>query len=1028
MFRKLFILFLSVFLIIPFASASVSAETDWKSGETPEETCSERIDNGNEDSIQSIHSMTDLEYRAKYAAFLADPRWKDTTPWSQGMTPYLGGGQGTGCFAYASDFAKYMYGENLWSENTDGRFYGTSEIRAGDILRTNEGGQHWVVVLERNGDSLTTAEGAVNWRPEYWCDYQVLVASNKYKISDGALYNSYSWTNVGPGFGFHYLSMSHSAPINHGNDAYGFLIAQDKWLHLTASATDPYKQLTISEKNNGRDPRQIFHLVRQSDGSYHITNEYWEGYSGSSWYVDAKGAGTVNGTAVTLCGYSGSRAQNWYFYAISNEPYQAIIMPGHCSLTMDITGGNMNSGTPIQLYEINHTASQYFVFYNVTGNGWTYSKPGRPSASVYTGETSVAEDTEVNLSWTASALVNDFDKRTYTLTVNDENGNTVLKKEGLTETKYPYTFEESGQYSVQIRAVNSYYRDWYTDSQTVSITVGSAGIPVTAISLSETSITMTEGSTHVLTALVSPDDATDKTIIWSSSDSSVADVNSAGLVTALKAGTAVITAASANGTITASCDVTVEAKPEAVSGVSLDKTNITLIEGSSSKLRATVLPDSALNTNVSWNSADPSIATVSATGTVKAISAGTTVITVTTEDGGKTASCTVTVTARIPVDSISLDKATLSMKPGDSENLTVSILPANATNRTVSWSSDNTEVATVAWPGIVTAVKAGTAVITATAEDGNKTASCTVTVTDVSDPISIESVSLALKEKIESRFYVYVPDSELATTDINLTFNGKTTTYHAADITPKTFNSKPCRIVSAATFAKQMRDDIKVTVTKTGTTDLKYLEYKEAPVTEGLHFKIEDYVKLVEEKSADEKLIDLVHKMDNYGKYAQIQFNNYNRESFTEPDNIPEDYDDSRLVEYLADNDGAVDGLEYTSGSLELESDTGLRVYFKLTGSDTISSYTFKVDGTKATPVKKGTQYYVSIKNIPARLMSEPHTVTVTDKAGNTLTTTYSGLSYPAAVLASTAAPESLKNLARAIDLYAEAALAYFGE
>ena len=142
----------------------------------------------------------------------------------------------------------------------------------------------------------------------------------------------------------------------------------------------------------------------------------------------------------------------------------------------------------------------------------------------------------------------------------------------------------------------------------------------------------------------------------------------------------------------------------------------------------------------------------------------------------------------------------------------------------------------------------------------------------------------------------------------------------------------------------------------------------------------------------------------------------------------PADYDDSRLSQYLVNNEGSVTGLAYTSGSLELESDTGLRVYYKLTGTDVISTYTFKVDGQKVTPVKKGTQYYVSIKNIPARLMNKPHTVTVTDKAGNTLTTTYSGLSYPAAVVASDLAPDSLKDLCRSIDLYAEAALAYFGE
>ena len=373
-------------------------------------------------------------------------------------------------------------------------------------------------------------------------------------------------------------------------------------------------------------------------------------------------------------------------------------------------------------------------------------------------------------------------------------------------------------------------------------------------------------------------------------------------------------------------------------------------------------------------------------------------------------------------ENIILDQSQLTIKPGKTAALTASISsPDN--NQTVTWISTNPAAATVNSNGLVTGVSEGTATITASVS--GCTATCTVTVID---PINIESVSLALKEKIEARFYVYVPDSELNTTDINLTFNGKTTTYHAADITPKTYNKKPCRIVSVDTFAKQMRDDIKVTVTKTGTTDLKYLEYKEAPVTEGLHYKIEDYFKAAEANSTNESLIDLVHKIDNYGKYAQIQFNNYNRESFDEADPIPEDYDDSRLTPYLVKNAGSATGLQYTSGSLELESDTGLRVYYKLTGTDAISTYTFKVDGTKVTPVKKGTQYYVSIKNIPARLMNKPHTVTVTDKAGNTLTTTYSGLSYPAAVLASDIAPESLKNLCRAIDLYAEAALAYFGE
>ena len=291
----------------------------------------------------------------------------------------------------------------------------------------------------------------------------------------------------------------------------------------------------------------------------------------------------------------------------------------------------------------------------------------------------------------------------------------------------------------------------------------------------------------------------------------------------------------------------------------------------------------------------------------------------------------------------------------------------------------------------------------------------------------IQRISLILKEKIEAKFYIYVPDSDLATTDIVVKFNGKETLLEADAFEPKTMDGKDCVVVSVSTFAKQMRDDIQITVQDRETEAPKYLERNEKDVTEGFHFKVADYVKLAEANSDDPALLDLVHKMDNYGRYAQIQFK-YNLGSFDQADPI-EDFDDSELEKYKVWNEGSVDGLEYMAGSLELESDTGIRVYYKLQEGADISNYTFTVDGGPAQPVhKKGNQYYIAVKGIPARLMHKPHIIAVTDQAGNTLTTTYRSLSYPAAVVASDAAPESLKNLCRSIDLYAEAALTYFGE
>ena len=249
---------------------------------------------------------------------------------------------------------------------------------------------------------------------------------------------------------------------------------------------------------------------------------------------------------------------------------------------------------------------------------------------------------------------------------------------------------------------------------------------VTNITLSSESISLVEGDSQTLTATVSPSNATNKKVIWTSTDGSIASVDN-GKVTALKPGRTTIKATSDDGGKTATCQVTVNARVYNVESVRLDKTSITLTEGDSETLTATVYPDNATNKNVSWKSSDESVATVS-NGVVTALKAGTVTITVTTEDGSKTATCQVTVNARIyNVESVSLDKTNITLIEGDSETLTATVYPDNATNKNVSWSSSDESVAAVS-NGTVTALKAGTATITVTTEDGRKTASCQVIV------------------------------------------------------------------------------------------------------------------------------------------------------------------------------------------------------------------------------------------------------------------------------------------------------------
>ena len=170
-------------------------------------------------------------------------------------------------------------------------------------------------------------------------------------------------------------------------------------------------------------------------------------------------------------------------------------------------------------------------------------------------------------------------------------------------------------------------------------------IHVESISLDETELNMLTGDKATLSATVLPDNAKNKSVTWSSSDESVATVNNRGRVTAAGAGTATITATSVEGGLTATCTINVTQKNVPVVGVSLNADEVEINVGGTSSLVATVLPVNATNKGVSWNSTDPNVATVSDDGFVTAISAGETIITVTTSDGGYTDYCIIKVIA-----------------------------------------------------------------------------------------------------------------------------------------------------------------------------------------------------------------------------------------------------------------------------------------------------------------------------------------------------------------------------------------------
>jgi len=282
---------------------------------------------------------------------------------------------------------------------------------------------------------------------------------------------------------------------------------------------------------------------------------------------------------------------------------------------------------------------------------------------------------------------------------------------------------------------------------------------VSGVSLNITKYTINQGGILALTAIVTPLTAKDPSVVWSSSDESIATVSAKGRVTAVSAGSAVITASSAGGNKAAQCDLTVLPVGEQiinVTSVVIDyyitggnvqhnvdqdpKVENQISGGRNYEMHATVYPENATNKEVTWEITNPKVSSITADGVLSATGAGRTSVQVTTADGAKTAKCLFIISA-LRASSMALDKNEITLPVGGADTLNAVFTPSNATDQGVKWTSDNNSVAIVSPEGVVTAYSVGTALITATAKVGGLTASCTVTVTG--DPaIHVTGVSL----------------------------------------------------------------------------------------------------------------------------------------------------------------------------------------------------------------------------------------------------------------------------------------------
>ncbi len=239
-------------------------------------------------------------------------------------------------------------------------------------------------------------------------------------------------------------------------------------------------------------------------------------------------------------------------------------------------------------------------------------------------------------------------------------------------------------------------------------------VDVKEVRLSDRTLTVPAGYSKQLTATVLPEDADDKTLVWASEDETIAAVDQTGKVTGVKAGTVKITATANNG-IMSSCDVTVT-NDIPVESVTVKGSTKTLKPLDSIQLEAVVLPANATNKAVTWSSSDPSVATVNQNGVVTAVKAGSVTITVTTKDGGYSASWPITVEEVVYTpESLDLNYYSAAVATQSTFELRAAVRPILA-DQSVTWSSSDESVATVDQDGTVHVHRYGIAGITAVSD------------------------------------------------------------------------------------------------------------------------------------------------------------------------------------------------------------------------------------------------------------------------------------------------------------------------
>lgn len=259
-----------------------------------------------------------------------------------------------------------------------------------------------------------------------------------------------------------------STSVDIGNDFYAYIVKYSTWKYLEASSEVTQIQQTSAHcnvqlakyGNDNTDPRQIWHFIRQSNGSYKIQNAYDDGCMD---VYDAKTDSYTN--VITTKDDHGRDNQRWI---INDNPSwnSSRLIPQHAlNTSLDVSGDSNSPGANIAIHDSNDSSAQGFSISKIA-----YSKPAKPSASTVSVKTLGQPNQTTTLSWTASALKdNKFDNRSYTLTLT-KDGADYQTKTGLTSTSFNLALPK-GTYTAKVRAINTKYYNYYTDGNTLTFTV-----------------------------------------------------------------------------------------------------------------------------------------------------------------------------------------------------------------------------------------------------------------------------------------------------------------------------------------------------------------------------------------------------------------------------------------------------------------------------------------------------------------------------------------------------------------------------